>query len=102
MLVTMDSDDDTKEVEELQEWIEQNLKGMKNKFTQLQDEMRNNKPSTKINVRRVSADDLSGQDEDQIVVEHKVQRWYSINYFKKMLQESKETQKGGGESGDIF
>lgn len=76
----------TEDVEELEEWTEQNFKAMKTKIQNLEEEMRNNKPKMNINVRRVDSDNLEDEDTDQIIVEHKVERWYSINYFKKMMQ----------------
>lgn len=76
------SDDDTKE------WAEKNFNAMKNRMQDIETEMRNSKPRENISVRRVDSDNLEGQDEDQIVVEHSVQRWYSINYFKQMMNDS--------------
>lgn len=69
---------------------------MKNQMKKLQTEMRNNKPKQNINVRRVDSENIDA-DEDQIIVEHKVERWYSINYFKKMMEEEDESS-----GGDIF
>lgn len=94
------TDDDTKE------WAEQNFKAMKQKMSDIEEEMRNSKPRENINVRRVDSDNLEGQDEDQIVVEHSVQRWYSINYFKQMMNDSNNTSSPSeaeeGDEGTIF
>lgn len=69
---------------------------MKKRMEKLQTELRNNKPKENINVRRVDSENIDA-DEDQIIVEHKVERWYSINYFKKMMEED-DDESGG----DIF
>lgn len=79
----MAESDDNDGDQDVQEWAEDNFKAMKQKLEDFRDEMRNSKPRENINVRRVEMDD----EDDQIVVEHSVQRWYSINYFKKMMQE---------------
>lgn len=89
---------ETTDPEEVQDWAEKNFKAMKERLENLRDEMRNSKPERKINVRRVDSDNLEGQDEDQIVVEHTVQRWYSINYFKKMLEHDSESSQSTGSS----
>lgn len=68
---------------------------MKKRMEKLQTEMRNNKPKQNINVRRVDSENIDA-DEDQIIIEHKVERWYSINYFKKMMEDDDES------GGDIF
>lgn len=71
--------------EDVKNWAENNFKAMKTRLEDLQEEMRNSKPRENINVRRVEAENLEGQEDDQIVVEHSVERWYSVNYFKKMM-----------------
>lgn len=70
-----------------QEWAEQNFEAVKQKLKQIQNEMRNSKPRENINVRKVETEN-SGT---QIVVEHSVERWYSPDYFKKMLEDDEDT-----------
>lgn len=76
------------EEQELKEWAEENFKAVKNSLKKVREEMRNSKPRENISVRRVDSEELENHDDDQIIVEHKVERWFSINYFKKMIQES--------------
>lgn len=77
----------------LKNWAEKNFKAMKTQIEKVKGEMRDSKPRENINVRRVESDNLQGQDKDQIVVEHKVERWYSVDYFRKMLGESSENSE---------
>lgn len=94
------SEEDLEDVKEnVQEWAENNFKGMKKRMEQLQDEIRNSKPRENINVRRVDSDNLKNQDTDQVVVEYKVERWYSIEYFRQMMKSSDEK---GSDDGNIF
>lgn len=81
-----DSENDVKD------WAEKNFKAMKTQLEKLKGEMRDSKPRENINVRRVDSENLNGQDKDQIVVEHKVERWYSIDYFKKMIESSEDAE----------
>lgn len=74
--------------EKVKKWANQNFKAVQQQLADVKQEMRNSKPRENINVRRVDSDDLEGRDNDQIIVEHKVERWFDINYFKKMLEES--------------
>lgn len=67
---------------------------MKNRMQKLQEEMRNNKPKQNINVRKVDAENLDGVKDDQIIVEYSVERWYSINYFKKMVEDEEAQEEG--------
>lgn len=84
-----DSDEQADLENNTQKWAEKNFKSMKKKMKKLTKEMRNNKPQENINVRKVDGEQV-GQDDDQIVVEYTVSRWYSINYFKKMIEEEDE------------
>lgn len=84
--------------QDIQDWAEANFKAMKNKMESLANEMRNNKPRENINVRRVSSDNLKNHDDDQIIVEYKVERWYSINYFKQMINNDNDSQNQGNSS----
>lgn len=96
---------DDKTPEEVEDWAEKNFEAMKNRMEEIQEEMRNSKPRENINVRRVDSENLEGQDEDQVIVEHKVQRWYSINYFKRMMQTSEDQSENSGnedEEGTLF
>lgn len=93
--MTDDNSAEQDEAEDVKNWAEKNFKAMKTRLEDLQEEMRNSKPRENINVRRVDAENLEGQDEDQIVVEHSVERWYSVNYFKKMMG-----IEGGNTEGD--
>lgn len=70
-----------------QEWAEQNFEAVKQKMKQIQNEMRNSKPEENINVRKVETDNNG----TQIIVEHTVSRWYSPEYFKKMLEDDQDT-----------
>ena len=90
------SEDDTKE------WAENNFRAMKNKMQSIVDEMRNNKPQENINVRRISSDKLPNHDTDQVIVEYKVEKWYSINYFKKMMQDSDTDPSDAQDENVIF
>lgn len=76
------------EEQELKEWAEENFKAVKNSLKKVREEMRNSKPRENISVRRVDSEELENHDDDQIIVKHSVERWFSINYFKKMIQES--------------
>ena len=92
--------EDGKDAEEVQEWAENNFEAMKNMMGKIQEEMRNNKPKQNINVRKVDSENLDGVNDDQIIVEHSVERWYSVNYFKKMLQDSSNNpQRNNGSQG---
>lgn len=73
------------ESQDVQDWAEQNFNAVKNKMQQIQKEMRNSKPQENINVRKVDTD-----EGEKVVVEYSVQRWYSKNYFKKMLEDENE------------
>jgi len=88
----------TDDAEDVKDWAEKNFEAMKTRLEDLQEEMRNSKPRENISVRRVDSDDLEGQDEDQIIVEHSVQRWYSAKYFKEML--NSDGNSGSSDSGD--
>lgn len=66
--------------EELEDFVQNNLEALKSKLDQFQNEMRSSKPQENLNVRKVDTD-----EGEKIVVEYSVQRWYSPNYFKKML-----------------
>lgn len=90
-------------LEQVKDWAEGNFRAMKNRMEKLQDEMRNNSPRQNINVRKVDAENLEGQDTDQIVVEYSVERWYSVNYFKQMLKESSgnSSKKAGNVEMDL-
>ena len=92
------ADDEQAELEELEDVMEANFKALGDRVENIQEEMRNSKPKQNISVRRVDSENLEGQDEDQIVVEHSVQRWYSINYFKKMLQNSEGDSENASDS----
>lgn len=97
MLLIMSDEEDV----DVKDWAEQNFQAMKTRLQDLQEEMRNSKPRENINVRRVSADNLQGQDEDQIVVEHSVERWYSVNYFKQMMSDD-SSNSSSDDSETIF
>lgn len=88
----------TDDAEDVKDWAEKNFEAMKTRLEDLQEEMRNSKPRENISVRRVDSDDLEGQEEDQIIVEHSVQRWYSANYFKQML--NTDGNSSSNDSGD--
>lgn len=84
--------------QDTKEWAEQNFKAFKNQLKKLQEELRNNKPKENINVRRVDSENLQNEDTDQIIVEYSVQRWYSIEYFRQMIQSSENNNDLDGEN----
>lgn len=84
--ITFGEDEEDENPEEdtmdTQSWAEKNFKAVKKRIDGLQKELRNNKPQENINVRKVDTD-----DGERVVVEYSVQRWYSPQYFKKMMQD---------------
>lgn len=82
-----DEKEENQEESSTQEWAEQNFEAVKQKLKQIQNEMRNSKPSENINVRKVETENNG----TQIVVEHTVSRWYSPEYFKTMLKDDEDT-----------
>lgn len=87
-----EQEEEGKPVEEVREWAESNFQAVKNKIESLQTEMRNSKPEEGISVRKVEVD-----GEEKIVVEYSVERWFSPEYFRKMLEGDED-----GSDGDMF
>lgn len=92
---TFGEDQDQSDSMDVQDWAEKNFKAVKKRIDGLTEELRNNKPQENINVRKVDTD-----DGERIVVEYSVQRWYSPEYFRKMLQDDKQKTNYNPEEDD--
>lgn len=68
--------------DDIEDWAEKNFEALKKRFDDLQNELRSNKPRENISVRKVDT-----EEGERIVVEYQVQRWYSPEYFRKMLED---------------
>ena len=86
-----DNDATAEDADELRNWTEQNFQAIKQKIENVEQEMRNNKPQENISVRKVST-----EKGDRIIVEHSVQRWFSPEYFRKMLQNDNNNNSSDG------